>query len=72
MLLRGAGRAADAVTPRASAEKHDDIPRYRALTHNLRGGRRTDDGTDLHALCEVSLVIDFMNLPGRKPDLVAV
>ena len=72
MLLRGAGRTADAIAPRSPAEQHDHVARCGTLAHDLCGGRRTDDGTNLHALGEIAPMIDLVHLPRRKSNLVAV
>ncbi len=70
--LGGAGCAAHAVTPGSSAEEDDHIARGRVLPDHVLPCRSAHDGTDLHALCHISRMVELRDLTGRKADLVAV
>ena len=72
VLLRRARRTAAAVAARAAADEHDDVTGCRALAHDVLLRCSRDDGTDLHALRHVALVVDLADLARRKADLVAV
>ena len=72
MLLRRARRTAAAVAARAAADEHDDVTGRRALAHDVILRCSRDDGTDLHALRHVALVVDLADLARREADLVAV
>ena len=69
------GRAccsAHTVASGASAEKDDDITRIAVLALDILSCCRAHDGADLHALCHITGVIDLLDMPGGKSDLVAV
>ena len=66
------GCTAAAVTAGTSAEKNDDIPVRGTFTTNVFRGSRSNNGTDLHALGSVTVMIELVNLPGGKTNLVAV
>ena len=72
MALGGAGRAADAVAPRAPAEQDDHITRRGTLAHNVVRGRGGDDCAALKALGDIALVVQLRDMAGSKADLVAV
>ncbi len=70
--LGAAGGAANAVATGATAQKHDDVTRGRALAAHVlcRGG--THHGADLHALGHIARVIELVDLAGCQANLVAV
>ena len=70
--LGGAGCTAAAVTAGTAAEQDDDIAGERAFTADIFCGSRCDDSTDLHTLCRVAGVVEFIDLTGSKADLVTV
>ena len=72
MGLGGTGCAANAVTSRAAAEKNDDIAIFWALTANVALRSCAYNGTNLHAFCNVTWVVELRNLARSKANLVAV
>ena len=70
--LTRARRAAAAVAARSAAEEDDKIARRRHFAPHVLRGRCRDDRADLEALCDIPAVIEFIDLPRRKADLVAV
>ena len=70
--LGGAGSTAAAVTTRSAAEKDNDVAILGALTSYVSGRSGSDNCTDLHMLCRIAVVINFINYTGCKTDLVTV
>ena len=70
--LGGTGRAAHAVAAGAAAQQHDDIAGCRALAAHMGSRGSAHDSADLHALCHIAGMINFVHLTGGKADLVAV
>ena len=72
MGLGRSGRTADSVAPGRSAEQDHDIARRRPLPADIFRRGRGDHRSDLHALGDITRVIQFIDDAGRQTDLVAV
>ena len=70
--FRRAGCTAAAVTAGSAAEQHNNVARNRHFTADIFRRRRTHDRADFHTLGDIAGVINFIDLPGGKTDLVAV
>ena len=66
------GGAAAAVPSGASSQQHDQIPGIWGQPLHRRPWSRSQDSADLHPLCHIIRVIDFLYIPGGKPDLIAI
>ena len=72
MCLGRTGCAAAAVTAGAAAEQNNNITVLRYLATYIFRRRRSDHRADFHALCHVTIVVQFIHLAGGKSDLVAI
>ena len=72
VYLGGSGSTATAVTACSSAEEDNDIVRIGVFSDHVLSGSRAHNGTDLHSLCHIIGMIDFLYITGSQTDLVAV
>ncbi len=72
MRFGGTGSTAAAITAGAAAEQDDDIARIGRQTDDIGTRCRCDNGADLHTLCHVIRMIDFIYKTGCQTDLIAV
>ena len=72
MYLGGAGSSAAAVTTGPSAQQDNDIVGIRILPDHICPGRCAHNSTNLHTLCNIVGVINFLHIAGSKTNLVAI
>ena len=72
VLFGGTGGAAAAVAAGLAAEQDDHVAGFGHLADDILQRGRADHRADLHALGDITRVIDLMHQPGREADLVAV
>ena len=72
MRFRGARRSAYAVPPCAAAQQDNHISRPGSQPLHRASGRRSQNRADLHALCHIIRVIDFLHITRRKSYLVSI
>ena len=66
------GSTAASVTSCSTAEKNYNVSGRGNFTSYVLCGSRRDNRTDLHMLCGIAVVVNFINNTGSKTDLVTV
>ena len=72
VLLGRTGCTAAAIAAGLTAEQDDDIARLGYFTDDVLNRSRADNCADLHALCNIARMVEFVYQAGCKTDLVAV
>ena len=72
VLLGGAGCAAAAIAAGLAAEQDNDVARLGYLADDVLQRSCTDNRADLHALCNITRMVNLVYEAGSKADLVAI
>src|SRR5512133_247186 len=72
MLLRRPRCTTTAIAAGTASKQHYNVTFDRLLADNVFGRNRSNNGTNLHAFCHVSLIVNFGDMTGSKSDLVSI